>query len=151
MPQACLEPTAANGAVPGTGTGGAADRAGADAAPVPHQASVLGLLRTGHRDARQRRVSRTERTDRAQEQTGAGAWAELEPQSRVENLFKGAATTASMRDGVVREIYLALLEKGMRPEMARLTVARKIAAITLKIWKQGEAFDREHLKPQQAA
>jgi hypothetical protein len=27
----------------------------------------------------------------------------------------------------------------MQPEMARLTLARKIAAITLKIWKKGEA------------
>jgi hypothetical protein len=30
--------------------------------------------------------------------------------------------------------------------MARLTLARKMAAIALKIWKKGEAFDPEHLK-----
>jgi hypothetical protein len=30
-----------------------------------------------------------------------------------------------------------LLAKGMRPEMARLTLARKIAAITLIVWKKG--------------
>ena len=48
------------------------------------------------------------------------------------------------------EFYLGLLDKGMRPEMARLTLARKIAAITLKIWKKGETFDAEHLKPQAA-
>lgn len=34
--------------------------------------------------------------------------------------------------------------------MARLTLARKIAAITLKIWKKGEAFDTGFLKPQAA-
>jgi hypothetical protein len=34
--------------------------------------------------------------------------------------------------------------------MARLTLARKIAAITLKIWKKGEAFDAEYLKLQAA-
>jgi len=34
--------------------------------------------------------------------------------------------------------------------MARLTLARKIAAIALKIWKKGEAFDAEHLKLQAA-
>jgi transposase len=68
----------------------------------------------------------------------------------LKNLFKGAATTASMREGVFHEFYLRLLEKGMRPEMARLTLARKIAAITLKIWKKGEAFDAEHLKPEAA-
>jgi len=68
----------------------------------------------------------------------------------LKNLFKSAATTASARPGVFREFYLGLLAKGMRPEMARLTLARKIAAITLKIWKKGETFDPEHLKPQAA-
>jgi transposase len=68
----------------------------------------------------------------------------------MKNLFKGAATTASIREGVFREFYLGLLAKGMRPEMARLTLARKIAAIALKIWKKGEAFDAEHLKLQAA-
>jgi len=68
----------------------------------------------------------------------------------LKNLFKGAATTASLRDGVFREFYLGLVNKGMRPEMARLTLARKIAAITLKIWKKGEAFDQRHLMTQAA-
>jgi transposase len=68
----------------------------------------------------------------------------------MKNLFKGAATTASMREGEFREFYLGLLAKGMRPEMARLTLARKIAAITLKIWKKGEAFDAEQVKRQAA-
>jgi transposase len=68
----------------------------------------------------------------------------------MKNLFKAAATTASIREGVFREFYLGLLAKGMRPEMARLTLARKIAAITLKIWKRGETFNAEHLKLQAA-
>jgi hypothetical protein len=29
----------------------------------------------------------------------------------------------------------------MKPDMARLTLARKIAAITLTLWKKGERFD----------
>jgi transposase len=68
----------------------------------------------------------------------------------LKNVFKGAATTASICPGVFREFYLGLLEKGMRPEMARLTLARKIAAIALKIWKKGEAFDAEQVKLQAA-
>jgi transposase len=68
----------------------------------------------------------------------------------MKNLFKAAATTASVREGVWREFYQGLLAKGMRPEMARLTLARKIAAITLKIWKKGERFDDKHLKLQAA-
>jgi hypothetical protein len=38
----------------------------------------------------------------------------------------------------------------MKPEMARLTLARKIAAITLTLWKRGESFDAEQLKTQAA-
>jgi hypothetical protein len=43
-----------------------------------------------------------------------------------------------------------LLAKGMKPEMARLTLAPKIAAITLTPWKQEERFDAERLKTQAA-
>ena len=68
----------------------------------------------------------------------------------LKNVFKGAANAASTGQGVFREFYLGLLKKGMRPEMARLTLARKIAAIALKIWKKGESFDAEHLKSQAA-
>jgi hypothetical protein len=39
--------------------------------------------------------------------------------------------------GPLRDFYLALLAKGMKPEMARLTLARKIAAIALTLWKGG--------------
>ena len=39
----------------------------------------------------------------------------------------------------------------MKPTMARLTLARKIAAITLIVWKKGVNFDAEHLKQQASA
>ena len=48
------------------------------------------------------------------------------------------------------DFYGALLAKGMKPEMARLTLARKIAAIALTLWKKEERFDAEQLKPQAA-
>jgi hypothetical protein len=38
----------------------------------------------------------------------------------------------------------------MRPTMARLTLARKIAAITLTIWKKGVDFDAKQLGQQAA-
>jgi hypothetical protein len=38
----------------------------------------------------------------------------------------------------------------MKPTMARLTLARKIAAITLIVWKKGVGFDAEYLKQQAA-
>jgi transposase len=68
----------------------------------------------------------------------------------LKNLFKGAAIVASSKPGPFQEFYAALLAKGMRPEMARLTLARKIAAITLIVWKKGVCFDAQYLKPQTA-
>ena len=68
----------------------------------------------------------------------------------LKNLFKGAALSASTRPGPLYDFYVALLEKGMRPTMARLTLARKIAAITLTIWKKGVSFDAKQLHRQAA-
>jgi transposase len=68
----------------------------------------------------------------------------------LKNLFKAVATTASRIEGPFRPFYEGLLAKGMQPAMARLTLARKIAAITLSVWKKGEAFNAERLKPQAA-
>ena len=42
------------------------------------------------------------------------------------------------------------VEGGMRAELARLTLARKIAAITLAVWKQQEAFDPARLTLREA-
>jgi transposase len=68
----------------------------------------------------------------------------------LKNLFKGAAIVAAHKPGPFQEFYAALLAKGIRPEMARLTLARKIAAITLHVWKKGVRFDAQYLKPQAA-
>ncbi len=65
-------------------------------------------------------------------------------------IFKGAATMASSRAGAFHDFYQGLLTKGMKPAMARLTLARKIAVITLTVWKKGAHFDAEQLKPQAA-
>jgi len=68
----------------------------------------------------------------------------------LKGLFKGAATMASVRPGPFQDFYQASLAKGIKPTMARLTLARKIAAITLTLWKKGENFDAEKLKSQAA-
>jgi transposase len=68
----------------------------------------------------------------------------------LKNIFKGAAIIAATKAGPFQEFYAALVAKGIRPEMARLTLARKIAAITWIVWKKGVRFDAEHLKPQTA-
>jgi transposase len=64
----------------------------------------------------------------------------------LKNIFKGAAMRASTAAGPMRDFYEALLAKGRRPTMARLTLARKIAVITLIVWKKGVSFDAKHLK-----
>ena len=68
----------------------------------------------------------------------------------LENIFKGAAIRAAAVAGPFQEFYAALVGKGMKPPMARLTLARKIAAITLIVWKKGVRFDAAHLKQQTA-
>ncbi len=68
----------------------------------------------------------------------------------LKNLFKGAAVVALSKPGPFQEFYTALLAKGIKPEMARLTLARKIATIVLIVWKRGACFDAQHLKPQTA-
>ena len=68
----------------------------------------------------------------------------------LKNLLKGAAIVASSKPGPFQEFYTALLAKGIRPEMARLTLARKIATIVLIVWKKGVSSDAQHLKPQTA-
>jgi len=55
-------------------------------------------------------------------------------------VFKSAALTAS-RCEPFKSWHGELLARGLRPELARVTVARRIAAITLAVWKRGEAFD----------
>jgi transposase len=54
----------------------------------------------------------------------------------LKDIFKGAATRVSSSGGPLRDFYENLLAKGRKPTMARLTLARKIAAITLIVWKK---------------
>jgi transposase len=68
----------------------------------------------------------------------------------LKNVFKGAATWAASNSGPFQSFYESCLARGMKPHLARLTLARKIAAITLLVWKKGVCFDAEHIKVQAA-
>jgi transposase len=68
----------------------------------------------------------------------------------LKNIFKGAATRAAATAGPLQNFYEARIANGMKPPMARLTLARKIAAITLLVWKKGVRFDAKQLKQQAA-
>jgi hypothetical protein len=70
---------------------------------------------------------------------GRTCWFGPQPQlqSDLKNLFKGAAVIASSKPGPIQEFFAALLVTGMRSEIARLTLARKIATIVQIVWKRG--------------
>jgi transposase len=63
----------------------------------------------------------------------------------VKEVLKGAATVAAVRAGEFRDFYQALLARGMREELARVTLTRKLAALTLRLWKTGERYDARKL------
>lgn len=58
-------------------------------------------------------------------------------------VFKGAATTviAQMVDHPLHAAYQRMLEAGIKPNLAKLTLARRIAAIVLSMWKHKEVYD----------
>ena len=69
----------------------------------------------------------------------------------LKNVFKGAALTAAYR-GPFKEVFDHRVANGTAPNLALLTLARKIAAITLALWKKGESFDiEEHQRSEQVA
>jgi transposase len=63
---------------------------------------------------------------------------------RLKQVFKSAALDAIRREPL-KGYYAAMLEKQMRPEMARLTVARKLAAVVLAVWRSREEYDETKL------
>lgn len=66
----------------------------------------------------------------------------------LKEVFKGAATAATVRPGPLRDFYEACLKRGVRDELAKVTLARKIAAVTLRLWKKGELWDPNKLTTQ---
>lgn len=64
-------------------------------------------------------------------------------------VFKGAAKTVA--DGVWKSRFEAMVAGGMSESLARLTLARKVASITLAVWKKGERYDHRKLKMMHAA
>ena len=55
--------------------------------------------------------------------------------------FKGAANAATVRPGPLRDWYEASLKRGVREELAKVSLARKIVSIALRLWKKGELWD----------
>lgn len=66
----------------------------------------------------------------------------------LKNVFKSAATAATARPGALQTFYQALLARGMREDLARVTLTRKLAALTLRLWKTGDHYDPAKLTVQ---
>ena len=58
-------------------------------------------------------------------------------------VFKGAATTVirQLPEDPLHAHYQRMLESGIKPTMAKLTLARRIAATVLSMWKHEEVYD----------
>lgn len=63
-------------------------------------------------------------------------------------VFKGAANAAAATPGPLSDYYQASVNRGVDKELAKVTLARKIAAVTLRLWKKGEVFDPTKLTMQ---
>lgn len=58
-------------------------------------------------------------------------------------VFKMAAHSALRGSGVIRQYYDALRSKGLNDKAARNAVARKLAAITLSLWRKRQFFNEQ--------
>ena len=62
----------------------------------------------------------------------------------LKSIFKGAATTVigqARKDCPLYQHYVAMLNNKIKPNLAKLTIARQIAAITLSLWKKEARYD----------
>ena len=61
---------------------------------------------------------------------------------RLKEVFKGAAlTVAQMKNHPLHGDYQQLLDRGLKPNLAKVTMARRIAAVVLAMWKHKEAYN----------
>src|SRR5512143_3424555 len=92
-------------------------------------------------------------------QDRAGKWVRLQHaqtrglsrkrQPRLKAVFKGAATTviAQLTEDPLHADYERMLQSGIKPTLAKLTLARKIAATVLSMWKHQEVYDPKRHRP----
>jgi len=67
----------------------------------------------------------------------------------LKQIFKGAATTViqcARREDPLYLHYKQLLDGGTKPNLAKLTIARQIAAIVLAMWRSEEVYDPAKLR-----
>ena len=94
-------------------------------------------------------------------QSRSGAWERAKVQQtrglnrnhnpRLKGIFKGAAMTIVTRlpEDPLHEHYLRLTMAGTKPNLARLTIARRVAAVVLRMWKDGKEYEPQKLQATQ--
>jgi len=70
-------------------------------------------------------------------------------QPLLKEVFKGAAhqLTTQMTSHPLHQNYRRLVDAGVKPNLAQLTVARQLAAAVLAMWKHQEVYDPEKHRP----
>lgn len=66
----------------------------------------------------------------------------------VKDVFKSAAIAAASRPGALQDWYEGIRARGLSADLARVTLARKLAALTLHLWKTGAVYDATQLSVQ---
>jgi transposase len=74
-------------------------------------------------------------------------------QPLLKEVFKSAAhqVTTQMTNHPLHHAYVRLVDGGMKPELAQLTIARRLAAAVLAMWKHEEVYNPEKHRPQTTA
>jgi transposase len=67
-------------------------------------------------------------------------------QPRLKEIFKSAALSAIRQPGPFKEYYDCRVQQGRDPALLRLSVARKLAALVLSLWKKGGRYRAEDVK-----
>ena len=92
-------------------------------------------------------------------QTAGGGWIQARvPQTRglsrqhnraLKHIFKGAATTVILQHNKdpIHARYARLLDGGTKPTLAKLSLARMIAATVLRMWKDEKEYDPGRASP----
>ncbi len=64
----------------------------------------------------------------------------------LKDIFKGAATTVLLKpsEEPIYAGYKRMVDSGTKPNLAKVTLARTIAAIVLRMWKNEEVYDPEY-------
>jgi transposase len=65
---------------------------------------------------------------------------------RLKKIFRDIALFASLRRGAFRTIYDRHIARGKEPSIARIALARKVAAIVRAVWSSGLEYDASFIE-----